>query len=426
MQPFSMLNTVNSRTIFLDRKPVKYRVDVDQLIVGMHVVELDCPWEESPFLFQGFTLECAEDIKLVKDSCRYVYVDAVEESWIDVSKGRESQLRKSLKFISTGIKRDRNNYHNRAYMAARNHIEYVFKTMQLGKDLAGKSTQILLSDYVFNIIRNPSIVNVLAKIKADDEYTFQHSLNVSIYSVALGIKAGVDSFELKNLAVSALFHDIGKIRIPSDILNKPDSLAPHEMDEVKKHPEYGKKLLMSYSSYIYPGAVDVAYSHHERIDGKGYPRGIDGRKISRFTRIVAIVDAYDAMTSRRCYKEPVSSMQALLELKANAGTQFDQEYVNLFVELIGVCPPGYVVEMSNGEVGIVLSNTSGSDKPKVIILTDECKIPVKENVVDLSRSPVDRQGLPYSVLGDYRSGAFDIDVYDYIKRGLRISGLIGE
>lgn len=426
MQPFSVTPSEKSRRGFIDRRPLKYCLNVNQLVVGMHVVELDRPWEESPFLFQGFTLENVHDISLVKNTCQYVYVDAVEESWLHVADSKKQEIRTRIRFISEGVKRDRNNFQNRVYLAARNHIEYIFKSMQIGRNFTERTADIMLSDFVYNLVRNPGIVNVLAKIRAGDEYTFQHSLNVAIYSVALGVAAGIEPFELKNLGVCALFHDIGKIRISDDILNKSGSLAAHELAEMRLHPEYGKKLLMSYSDQIYPGAVDVAYSHHERLDGKGYPRGIDGRKISKFTRIVSIADAYDAMTSQRCYQDYKSSMKALSVLRSSAGDHFDENLVDDFCKIIGICSPGCVVEMTNGEVGIVLSNRGKAMKPKVILLTDEFKIPIKENVVDLENDPVDRNGYPYEVMGDYRSGSFGIDVYEYIKKGLRVSGLLEE
>ncbi len=127
-------------------------------------------------------------------------------------------------------------------------------------------------------------------------------------------------YKLENLGICGLVHDIGKMKVPADILNKPGPLNPEEFAEMARHTLYAKQLLMGRSD-IYPGAVDVAYSHHERLDGKGYPRGIGSVKLSLFTHIVIVTDAYDAMTSDRCYKPDMSSLDAMRILNSNCGIQ---------------------------------------------------------------------------------------------------------
>ena len=169
--------------------------------------------------------------------------------------------------------------------------------------------------------------------------------------------------------------------------------------------------------------MDVAFSHHERLDGRGYPRGLDAPRIAHFAKIVAVVDAYDAINSDRPYSKGKSSLEALRILFDASGSHFDEELVKVFVRRIGIYPPGEIVEMSNGEVGIIIACSPLSKlKPKVLLVLNEGKQPGPERVVDLQETPLDRSGRSYRIKEVYPTGAFGIDIEAYRRKGLVIPG----
>lgn len=419
----SVKRSRTGRRFQVNRIQRRLRLDVSQLNVGMHIVELDRPWIESPFLFQGFTLETADDVQMVQDVCKYVYVDVVEEEWKE-QEGHSSSGRKitRTRFAEKKLAARELNAANRTYQHARQHVKALLSNVLLGRALSMKDTQKVVNECVDRVIHNPNAILWLTRLKHQDEYTAEHSINVSLLAIALGRHMELERWELENLGVCGLLHDIGKMRVPNEILNKPDVLTPEEFAEMANHTTYARQLLMGRTD-IYPGAVDVAYTHHERLDGKGYPRGIDGAKISLFTRIVTVVDAYDAMTSDRCYKEGISSLDALKVINRHKGTQFDEEVAQKFIEMIGLYPPGYLIEMTNGEVGIILTHDEGYQlRPRVIMILDKDKNPQPETIINLANYPEDPQGNVYEPKGVYRSGHFDINVEDYVRKGLQIKG----
>ncbi|WP_199244013.1 HD-GYP domain-containing protein [Bacterioplanes sanyensis] len=407
----------------VNQRHSRRQVAVNELSIGMFVAELDIPWEESPFLFQGFLLESQEDIQVVQDSCEYVYIDVVEEEWVaDHGHAPAAAPRSRTRYVEKQDMAQQLSQANRTYQAAKKQVKQLLASAQMGQALDSQQAQEVVKDCVDRVMGNPNAMLWLTRLKGQDEYTAEHSVNVCLLAISLGRLLDLAPYELENLGMCGLMHDLGKMKVPPEILNKPGPLEPEEFREMARHTVYGKQLLMSRAD-IYPGAIDVAYSHHERLDGKGYPRGIDSHKISRFTRIVTIVDAYDAMTSDRCYKPGMSSVEALRIINRNLGTQFDADIARTFISMIGLYPPGYLLEMTNGEVGIILSSNPGFQlKPKVIMILDAAKEPQPERILNLAYSPVDDFGQPYQPQNVYRSGCFGINVGDYVHRGLRIKG----
>ena len=410
-----MFNTVKSSVRNRTRisKTLKRRkINVDQLHVGMFVAELDRPWSESSFLFQGFTIEKNSDLEMLRECCKFVYIDVSEEEWVEYKPHSKSETIKRTRFAEKQNLASELSDANRTYQSAKKHIKLILSSVQLGQAFSTTEIQSIVSECVNKVIQNPNAILWLTRL-----------INVSLLAIALGRHMGMDAWELENLGICALLHDVGKMNVADNILNKPGPLSPEEFSEMCQHTVYAKKLLMERSD-IYPGAVDVAYSHHERLDGRGYPRGIDASKISKFTRIVTIVDAYDAMTSDRCYRTGISSLDALRIINKHKGTQFDSDAAQTFIAMIGLYPPGYVMEMKNGEVGIILSHDEGYQlRPKVIMVLDKHKQPQPENIINLSQYPVDVDNNRYEPKSVFRSGAFGIDVRDYINKGLKIKGM---
>lgn len=418
----SITTTRNGRKFQINKRHTRKRMDVSELTAGMYIVELDRPWTESPFLFQGFLLENDDDLLLIQTLCKWVFVDVVEEEWNELDEKGKSAPQKRTRYVEKQEMAQQLSAANRTYQATKLQIKRLLASAQLGQAFNLQEAQRAVKDCVERVVNNPNAILWLTRLKHQDEYTAEHSVNVCLLSIALGKQIDLAPYELENLGICGLMHDIGKMKVPTEILNKPGPLDPEEFAEMARHTLYAKQLLMGRSD-IYPGAVDVAYSHHERLDGKGYPRGIDSTKLSLFTRIVTVADAYDAMTSDRCYKPGMSSLDAMRILNRNRGTQFDEELVRKFISMIGLYPPGYLLEMSNGEVGIILSADPGYQlKPKVIMILGPDKQPQPERIVNLSMAPADDCGVPYQPQGVFRSGCFGVHVSDYINRGLRIKG----
>lgn len=350
-----MFDTAKSSTGNRTRvnKTLKRRkVDVDNLHVGMFVADLDCPWSESPFIFQGFTIESNNDLTLLCEHCQFVYIEATEEEWIEYSSHSKSKKIKRTRFAEKYNVAFELSDASPTYQAAKNHIKLLLSSVELDQALSAIETQGIVRECVDKVMQNPNALLWLTRLKNYDDYTAQHSINVSLLAIALGRHMGMDKWALENLGMCALLHDVGKMNVADEILNKPGPLNSEEFCEMSKHTIYAKKLLMACND-VYPGVVDVACNHHERLDGKGYPRGIDGSKISTFTRVVTIVDAYDAMTSDRCYRKGISSLDALEVINQHKGTQFDAEIAQIFIAMIGLYPRGYLRGMKNGEVGII-------------------------------------------------------------------------
>lgn len=418
----SLTTTREGRKFRVNQRHSRRKLMINELMVGMYVVELDIPWEQSPFLYQGFLIESEQDIYVLQDVCRWVMVDVVEEEWEALDGSAKGKGPTRTRYVEKQDMAKQLTEANRTYQSTKLQIKRLMASAQLGQAMSLKEAQVVVKDCVNRVVTNPNAILWLTRLKSQDEYTAEHSVNVCLLSIALGQQLDLAAYELENLGICGLMHDIGKMKVPDEILNKPGRLTAEEFEEMARHPAYARQMLMGRSD-IYPGAVDVAFTHHERLDGKGYPRGIDSSKISLFTRIVTVVDAYDAMTSDRCYKPGMSSLEALKILHNNCGTQFDEQVVRKFVAMIGLYPPGYLLEMSNGEVGIILSSDPGFQlKPKAIMILGPDKEPQPERIINLAHNPVDDRGETYRPAGVFRSGCFGVNVADYIQRGLRIKG----
>jgi HD-GYP domain-containing protein (c-di-GMP phosphodiesterase class II) len=211
----------------------------------------------------------------------------------------------------------------------------------------------------------------LSEIKTYDNYTYVHSLNTCVIALFFGVQMSLTRSKLIDLGMGALLHDVGKTKIPRNILNKPDRLNFDEFEIMKQHSQLGYDIVKKFD-YISDRAKLVLIEHHERIDGSGYPKGLKGDKISLFARITAISDVYDAIVSDRVYRKGVSGNEAYEYILGGAGTLFDWELVNIFKNNFSIYPPGACVRLSNGaEAFIVKDNKGFPDRPVVRILYDE-------------------------------------------------------
>ncbi len=391
----------------------EHKIPVHELKLGMYVANLDKPWEETDFLFQGFLITNTNELFALQEQCEYVYVRASH-----YSNGR-GQAEK-VQYINKIRLSDELSSARSAYQNACSDTKIILDGMRLTGNLDIKRINNIVDEMVDSVLRNEGALLLLSQIKNKDEYTAEHSLRVGLFSAALGKELGLRPLEINNVATCGLLHDIGKVKIPIEILNKPGSFTTEEYELMKAHTIYGKKLLIGKSG-IYAGAVDTAFSHHERLDGSGYPRAVGTEKIPYFAKIVAIADTYDAITSHRCYKDGVPSIKAFEILFKHCDTGYERELVETFIKMMGVYAPGCIVEMTNGEIGIVLSINKGQRlKPKVLLLKTKTNSEIKQRLVDLSANVTDLNSKVYAVKDAYIDGTFDINLRDYLGKGLKV------
>lgn len=219
-------------------------------------------------------------------------------------------------------------------------------------------------------------INLLC-LRSKSDYTYIHSVNVAVYSAIIGQGMGMKRGLLKELCASALLHDIGKIQIPKRILEKPDKLTQEEYELIKKHAEYGYELLKEQKMLTSKIRMGV-YMHHENVDGTGYPLGIKGSEIYLFAKIIHIADVYDALTTKRSYKEAELPGESIQYLMNRAGTMFQPELVRIFIDYVPVYPKGRTVLLNTGEKAVVVENKHHHTMYPVIRLFDGTTIDLYE------------------------------------------------
>jgi len=401
------------------------QVVVSQLKMGMFVAKLDRPWIETPFLMQGFVITKTSEIRKLAEYCDYVYVEKEGRGWAKkdtaferggvaaaerrdplgrndkgkILPGGRGDRRTAAQTLVQGMaqrpvygaasKQDVDQEHTVArstYKTAKGSVKGILQQVRLGNMIDSEVAKNTVSHCVDSILRNPAALIWMTRMKNMNEYTSEHCLNVCILAIAFGRHLRLPEEELEHLGLCGLMHDVGKMRIPDEVLDKPGVLTEEEMEIMRSHPEEGRNALMKdkdMATYV----IDAVYNHHEQVDAQGYPRGLNPAQISQYTRIISIVDAFDAMTSDRCYSRAKSNLGAQREIYKNRGGQFDEELALEFIQLVGPYPPGTIVELRNKSVGIVLgSEAKARHLPRIRIVQDEDGTTVESYDIDLSRA----------------------------------------
>lgn len=403
------------------KETVKIPIPVSGLKIGMYVCELDRPWLDTPFILQGFKITSMEEIETISAHCEFVYVESTEDGWLEADERALLNKSHEPKKIYQNTSTNQQEYsraasiHERSKQLTRSFMDDV----RLGRAIDIKEVKTTVSESVSSILRNPDAMLWMSKIRKKDDYTAEHSLNVGLLAITFGRHLGASEEDLNKLGLCGMLHDVGKMRTPLEILNKEGALDDQELKRMRLHAQHGRDILMAQDGLDH-STVDVAYSHHESLDGTGYPRKIKASGITDFTRIITLCDVYDAVTSERVYKKGRSSLDALKVLYQNKGSKFDDKLVTEFISCIGLYPPGSVVELQNGSVGIVIStNYRNRHLPKVLILRDENKMPKPEQVLNLERfaNTDDQSHMIKSVIPN---GSHGIRIEHFIQKGLTI------
>lgn len=393
------------------------KVPVEVLEIGMYVSNPDRPWTELPVLLQGFRISSIDDITMFQTHCSHVFIETDDPRWLKA----EEATQKTPTQLIAGFRETRDIHEEmpRAKFTlekTHEHIEKVLNDINNGDAFAVEESRAVVRECMTSIISNANAMLWLTKIKNEDKYTSEHCMRVGVLSIAFGRFLGLPDQDLELLGLAGMLHDVGKTKTPQDILNKPGKLSSDEYEIMKQHAVFGKEILGKQEG-LEQLVIDTAHYHHERVDSAGYPERLDASLLHQFIRMVSIVDVYDAITSDRCYQRGKSAFEALKILFGETNKHFDKKLVEAFIRMIGIYPPGTLVEMSNGEVGIVVSsNPDARLKPKVELVTDANKKLRSPYVIDLSATPKDSTGTPFAIKNGLPNHTFGIDIKDYLFR----------
>ena len=379
------------------------KVAVDELKLGMYVAQLDRPWTDTPFLYQGFYLHHDDEIDLIGRYCRHVFVDGERDKvadgpdggsrtitrvtnlrWPAPAKPQPAPGRKRTEYPRTAPVEQEMPAARAVYetniKAAEGVLQRLRETGYLNLDMV----QHTVSQVMDSVIRNPDAMVWLSRLRNHDEYVYQHSIDSCIWGLAFARHLGLDRQSIYEIGLGAMLQDVGKTRLPALLLSKPGPLSEAEMRVMRSHVEHSVAIMRNTPGAT-PRMIEMAQCHHERFDGSGYPDGLKGNAIPTFAKIGAMVDCYDALISPRPYAKPLSPHLALREIYKWRGNLFQPEVVEQFIQAVGVYPTGSLVELNTGAVGVVITqNESRRLRPRLMLVLDEKKRPLSRfETVDL-------------------------------------------
>jgi HD-GYP domain-containing protein (c-di-GMP phosphodiesterase class II) len=412
------------------------KVEAKDLYIGLYVNSLDRPWLGTPFLTQGFFINSTEDIQQLQEHCSYVMVDSTKSRFLAGSTIEQAYNRRmrpptraklderprvpvSQIFSDRSIKtyRDDTPWEDEQPRASKAldtlsaDINEIFSEVVEGGNINVIKLRQCVMPIVDSISRNPDACLWVSRLKQHDEYTYQHSLGAAIWSVSLGRQLGLPRHDLRSLAMGCMLMDVGKLRVDPKLLQANRELTTEETAELASHVSYGLEILQQ-STVVNQDVVDIVAHHHERHDGSGYPNGLTRDEIPAFARIAAIVDTYDAITSKREYAQAFSPTDAIKLLYSSRDTDFQAELVEAFIQAIGIYPAGTLVELSSGEVAVVVAEYRARRlRPKVMVLLDANKNKLaKSKLVDLKEELENKQAQSVTIVKGLDPDAYGIDL----------------
>ncbi len=359
-------------------------VSVADLQLGMFVCRLDRPWEETPFPLQGIELNGIDEIETLRQLCNVVYVDARRMVSCDPHRALTRTELSGSRFTSRTHYADLVELEDEAPRAraalenASRIIDSLFEDISNGRELSVEHVEQAVRPLVASVLRSSDAFFLVESLRRHDTYSYSHAINCSALGAAFGRHMGFDEETIFSLAAGGLLMDVGKTRLPESLLQYQGSLAPIDVDVIRSHVEHGLSIIAE-SDITNQDVLDIVRTHHERHDGSGYPAGLAGNVIPITGRMLGIIDAYDAMSSVRPYRAAISRHQALRQIYAARNSLFQAAMVEQFQVCLGVYPTGSLVELSTGEVAIVMAqNQVRRLRPRVAILSTPSKQPLSD------------------------------------------------
>lgn len=407
---------------------MKKEVPVEQLQFGVYISELDRPWTETPFMFQGFVLEDKKQLETLKKYCKKVFVDPEKSTDLpDRSQlqtgpvGTKPKIESVLASITRKVIYEEKvgvDVELPAARAAQGRTEVVlrdvFDTVRSGKVIDAPRVREAVTSMTDSVVRNPDAMLLLSRLKEKSELTHDRAVGVSIYMITFGRFLQLPREQLDLLGMLGLLQDIGKVRMPAGLLEKKDPLSEEERKACHLHLQHSVAILKETAGL--PAELPaLAALHHERFDGSGYPEGLKGPEIGLFGSIAGLVDCFDALTRQRPYAEALSPSNALSKLYDWRDTLFDGSLVQQMIQCIGIYPVGAAVELNTGEIGIVIAqNLVRRLQPRVMVVLDAKGHPLKpQKILDLVKEPKAGPDMPYRIKRTLEKGSVPIDASEF-------------
>ena len=402
------------------------KVSTAYLKVGMYVSKLDRPWKQTPFLIQGFYIQDEDDICSLVKFCNYVvidtalgvtaemYLEGAPSKYLKQSLARSSQVESILDTGKKTVDYDDKKTTVEELPEAKAAFEHASDCVARIVEQDLKKGQLNIANVkdavapiVDSMVRNSDAFMWLAKMRDHDAASYDHSVQNCALGIAFGRHLGLNKRALNTLATGLLLMDVGKSKLPKELLTKTSDLLNAEEEILRKHVAFTVEMLRK-TKGINEHVINIALTHHERYDGSGYPNGLVGMQTPAYGRMAAIIDSYDVMITATPSKEAMPEHQALQNIYNMRDKAFQKELVEQFIQCMGVYPTGSLVELSSGAVGAVLAqNTQQKLKPKVIMLLDESKRPInKRTVCDLAK----QDKMPLHIAKSLENNAYGVDV----------------
>lgn len=373
------------------------RIDSQHLRAGMFITDLDCGWMDHPFIISKFLIKSDQQIAKIINA-------GIKSATIDCSKGVDVEHAPTVEEARTITERELVALVEQTPVARRTSMQEemekaaairrqavgvvrsVMQDVRLGKAVELDRVTPVVEDIAASVLRNPSALIGLLRIKNKDDYTFLHSVSVCTLLVAFCGSRGLDSSIAYEAGLGGILHDVGKAMVPDEILNKPGRLTDEEFAIVKRHPRDGFDILQQVSG-VSEVALDITLHHHERRDGSGYPNKLPGSEISEMARMSAIVDVYDAITADRCYHKGMPPAEALRKMYEWSKFHFDPVLTQEFMKCVGIYPVGTLVLLESKRLAVVVEpHETNLLTPKVnVFYNTKTNVYIRPELVDLSK-----------------------------------------
>lgn len=378
------------------------KIHVRDLRLGMFIHELCGSWMDHPFWKKAFELTDPKDMNTLQ-TC------GLQEVWIDTELGldvEEDVVAESAEEVSQKVELELHNAiqseiqpvarvslkeevarARQLQAKSKAAVTSMFQEARMGNAINIAEAAPLVDEINQSISRNPEAFLNISRLKTKDDYTYMHSVAVCGLMIALGKQMGLSHADLKDAGMAGLLHDVGKMMIPEEVLNKPGKLSDEEFEIVKNHPRRGWEVL-NISEGANLVAMDVVLHHHERVDGTGYPEKISGEALTLFARMGAVCDVYDALTSNRCYKNGWEPSEALRKMAEWRNGHFDERVFHAFVKTIGIYPTGTLVKLKSGRLAVVIEQSEkGLLTPMVkAFFSTKSNEPIMPEILDLTKN----------------------------------------
>lgn len=366
--------------------------------MGMYVVELDRPWLGTPFAFQGFPLTSQDQVDSLKAYCKFVFVDLEREVWSPERRRAGGPLRGTVVYTEVTPVEKEVVVAREIYQACEERVQQALSSLRITGEIDSQRFTSAVTNMTESIQRNPDAMMLLNTLREKGSYEHGRAMDTSILMITFGRFLQYPKDRLEILGLAGMLLDVGKTKLPDDILKKKGLLTPGEYDIVKAHVMESVDLVRA-SQGLPAGIEDIILLHHERQDGSGYPQGLKAEEITVDGAIAALVDSFSALTSARLYAEQASPSNALSLMHKLRGKLFHDALVEQFIQCIGIYPVGSAVELNTGEVGIVIAqNLVRRLQPRVMVILDrDWNLSPQQIILDLVKEPKAADGEIYRI-----------------------------